>query len=75
MLTLDGTDDQLLLHAQALAQRSASDLILLGVVPEVDEGILLETILGFDRPLSPSVALERIRVLEKDYMCRVKRQS
>lgn len=63
MLTLDGTDDQLLLHAQALAQRSASDLILLGVVPEVDERILLETILGFDRPLSPSVALERIRVL------------
>jgi nucleotide-binding universal stress UspA family protein len=63
MLNLDGTDDQLLLHAQALAQRCASDLILLGVVPEVDEGILLETILGFDRPLSPSVALERIRVL------------
>ena len=62
-LSLDGTDDQLLLHAQALAQRSASDLILLGVVPEVDEGILLETILGFDRPLSPSVAVERIRVL------------
>jgi nucleotide-binding universal stress UspA family protein len=63
MLALDGTDDQLLLHAQALAQRSASDLILLGVVPEVNEGILLETILGFDRPLSPSVALERIQVL------------
>jgi nucleotide-binding universal stress UspA family protein len=63
MLSLDGTDDQLLLHAQALAQRSASDLILLGVVPEIDEGILLETILGSDRPLSASVALERIRVL------------
>ena len=62
-LSLDGTDDQLLLHAQALAQRSASDLILLGVVPENDEGILLETILGFDRPLSASVAVERIRVL------------
>jgi len=66
MLNLDGTDDQLLLHAQALAQRSASDLILLGVVPEVDEGILLETILGFDRPLSASVARERIRVLRKE---------
>jgi nucleotide-binding universal stress UspA family protein len=63
VLTLDGTDDQLLTHAQSLAQRSASDLVLLGVVPEVDEGIMLETILGFDRPLSPSVALERIRVL------------
>ena len=57
MLSLDGTDDQLLLHAQALAQRSASDLILLGVVPEIDEGILLETILGFDRPLSRKCSL------------------
>ena len=45
------------------------------VLSEVDERILLETILGFDRPLSPSVALERIRVPEKDYMCGVKRQS
>jgi nucleotide-binding universal stress UspA family protein len=63
MLNLDGTDDQLLMHAQVLAQRSASDLILLGIVPEIDEELVLETILGFDRPLSPSVALERIRVL------------
>lgn len=66
MLSLDGTDDQLLLHAQALAQRSGSDLILLGVVPEIDEGILLETVLGFDHPLSASVAVERIRVLGKE---------
>jgi nucleotide-binding universal stress UspA family protein len=62
-LSLDGTDDQLLLHAQALAQRSGGDLILLGVVPEIDEGILPETIPGFDRPLSASAAVERIRVL------------
>ena len=64
-LSLDGTDDPLVLQAEALAQRSGGDLILMGVVPGIDEGLLLETVPGFDRPLSPSLAVERIQALGK----------
>ena len=51
VLNLDGTDDPLVLQAEALAQRSGGELILLGVVPEIDEGLLLEAIPGLDRPV------------------------
>jgi nucleotide-binding universal stress UspA family protein len=64
-LSLDGTDDSVVLQAQALAQRSGGELILLGVVPRNDEGLLLESLLGYDRPLSASLAVERIQVLGK----------
>lgn len=64
-LSLDGTDDPLVTRAEALAQRSGGNLILLGVVPGIDEGLLLESITGFDRPLSPSLAVERIGTLGK----------
>jgi nucleotide-binding universal stress UspA family protein len=62
-LKLDGSDDPLILHAESLAQRSGADLLLLGVVPDLDEGLLLQTITGVDRPLSAKLALERIREL------------
>lgn len=62
-LSLDGTDDPLILQAEALAQQSGGELILLGVVPANDEGLLLESLPGYDRPLSPNLAVERIRVL------------
>jgi len=65
VLNLDGTDDPLILHAEALAQRSGGELILLGVVPELDEGLLIEAIHGLDRPLSANVAVKRIRELGK----------
>jgi hypothetical protein len=63
VLNLDGTDGSLLRQAEALAQRAGADLVLLGVVPDIDEGILLHTITGFDRPLSEKLAAERIREL------------
>ena len=56
VLSLDGTDDSLLWQAEALAQRSRGELILLGVVPGIDEGLLLETVPGYDRPLSAQLA-------------------
>lgn len=49
VLNLDGTDDSLVLQAEALPQRSGGELILAGVVPEIDEGMLLEAIRGLDR--------------------------
>jgi nucleotide-binding universal stress UspA family protein len=64
-LNLDGTDDPLVLQAEALAQRSEGELILLGVVPEIDEGLLLGAIPGLDRPLSANLAVERVRELGK----------
>jgi nucleotide-binding universal stress UspA family protein len=65
VLNLDGTDDQLILQAESLAQRSGGELILLGVVPELDEGLLIEAIHGVDRPLSANVAVKRLRELGK----------
>jgi nucleotide-binding universal stress UspA family protein len=62
---LDGTDDPLVFQAEALAQRSGGELILLGAVPEINEGLVLEAIPGLDRPLSPNLAVERIRELGK----------
>src|SRR5688572_4910315 len=74
-LNLDGTDDPLILHAEALAQRSGADLILLGVVPDIDEGLLLRTITGMDRPLSAKLAVERIRELGTGISVQIGRAS
>lgn len=65
VLSLDGTDDSLLWQAEALAQRSRGELILLGVVPGIDEGLLLETVPGYDRPLSAQLAAQRLQALGK----------
>jgi len=50
-----------ILQAEALAQRSGGELILLSAVPESSEQLLWEAIPGSDRPLSRKLALERIR--------------
>jgi hypothetical protein len=65
VLSLDGTDDSLLWQAEELAQRSGGELILLGVVPGIDEGLLLETVSGYDRPLSLLLAAERLQAVAK----------
>jgi len=65
VLSLDGTDDSLLWQAEELAQRSGGELILLGVVPGIDEGLLLETVPGYDRPLSSQLAAERLQAVGK----------
>jgi nucleotide-binding universal stress UspA family protein len=65
-LSLDGTDGPLVRQAEALARRSGGGLILMGVVPAIDEGLLLETVPGFSRPLSPDLAAERIQALAKE---------
>jgi nucleotide-binding universal stress UspA family protein len=65
VLSLDGTDDSLIGQAEALAQRSRGELILLGVVPGIDEGLFLETVPGYDRPLSAQLAVERLQALGK----------
>ncbi|MEO8098541.1 MAG: universal stress protein [Acidobacteriota bacterium] len=65
VLNLDGTDGPVIHHAQALAERFDGALILLGIVPSVDEGLLLEVLDGLDRPLSTHLAAGRIRALGK----------
>lgn len=60
-LALDGTDDATVLQAEALARRSGGELILLSVVPEIDEGMLHEVFLGANRPLSTYRATDRIQ--------------
>ena len=61
VLTLDGSDDPVILQAEALAQRSGGELVLLSAVPESSEQLLWEVIPGLDRPLCGKLALERIR--------------
>jgi nucleotide-binding universal stress UspA family protein len=61
VVALDGTDDPVLLQAQALAERCSGELILLHIVPEIRESVLAYRFAGADdRPLSERVAKQRI---------------
>jgi nucleotide-binding universal stress UspA family protein len=64
-LALDGTDEAMVLQAEALARRSGGELILLGVVPEIDEGMLYKVSAGAARPLSSYLATNRIREIAR----------
>ncbi len=70
VLTLDGSDDPVVLHAEALANRFGGELLLLHVVPEISEALLAYGIAAADdRPLSESVAAQRIRELAAGISC------
>ena len=70
VLTLDGSDDPVVLHAEALANRFGGELLLLHVVPELSEALLAYGIAAADdRPLSESVAAQRIRELAAGISC------
>lgn len=64
-LQLDGTDDAVINQAEALAQQCGGELILLGTVPEISEGLLQEVLQSRNRPLCRNRALEQIQELAK----------
>ena len=60
VVDLDGTDSSLLQAASEYALRAAARLHLVHVVPEVSEGLLGWSLAHSGRPLSESLARERI---------------
>ena len=57
----DEADESTVLQAEALARRSGGELILLGIVPEIDEAMLYKAWPGEARPLSSRLAADRLR--------------
>lgn len=62
LLALDGSDDAVLDHARQIAGSWGVQVVLLTVVPEMDEGILQEMIPRSSRPLCPNAALEQLHL-------------
>jgi nucleotide-binding universal stress UspA family protein len=64
-LALDGTDEATIVQAESLARRSCGELILLGVAPEIDEGMLYNALPAPALPLSSRLANDRLRAVVK----------
>lgn len=63
LLNLDGTDGTMVRQAQILAKKFDSELLLMGIIPEVSEGLLIDGIPEMNRPLSAEAAGERMEIL------------
>ena len=70
VVALDGTDDPLVRFSEELAQRYDATLVLLHVLPEVNEGLMAYGLLAADdRPLSREVAERRLKELTAGLYC------
>lgn len=70
MLSLDGTDGAVLSHALGLAREYDAELVLFAVVPESNEGILLNTLFDDGHPSSVDVANDRLRKISRSLRAR-----
>jgi nucleotide-binding universal stress UspA family protein len=65
LVGLDSRETALIEHAQELADRTASELVLLHVVPEASEALLYHAVEGGARPLSRERAIGELAALMK----------
>jgi nucleotide-binding universal stress UspA family protein len=64
-LGLDGQDESLVAHAGRIAERTAAELVLLHVAPEISEGMLHAAADGGRRPLTSQLAAEKLAAIAR----------